>query len=152
MALNLAQKLRIQEGMTILTVHAPANFQENLGKLPPGSTIISKPGNYDQIHWFVRDRAGMEKDLNRVMKLMKEKVICWIYYPKGSSKVQTDLTRDKGWDSLMKHTELQWISLISFDETWSSFGMRLKTDADEKRTSRTAERPIFDYIDTVSKP
>jgi hypothetical protein len=31
--------------------------------------------------------------------------------------MQTDLTRDKGWDALMRHKELQWISLISFDAT-----------------------------------
>jgi hypothetical protein len=57
-------------------------------------------------------------------------VICWIHYPKGSSGIQTDLTRDKGWENLLKEN-LHWLSLISFNETWSAFGMRLKTEADE---------------------
>jgi hypothetical protein len=78
-------------------------------------------------------------------------VICWIYYPKGSSKIQTDLTRDKGWDKLMKNTQLQWISLISFDEVWSSFGMRLKTEADERRESKTRVREIFQWVDPKKK-
>jgi hypothetical protein len=137
--------------MTLLTINAPGNFQQNLGKLPAQTKITARPGTCHQIHWFVRDRATMEKELPRVMKLLQDEVVCWIYYPKGTSSIQTDLTRDKGWDSLMKHTELQWISLISFDDTWSSFGMRLKKEKDDKRAARKAERPIFDYIDATTK-
>ena len=75
----------------------------------------------------------IDKELNAVLKLIKDEVLCWIYYPKGSSKIQTDLTRDKGWESILKHHELQWTSLISFDETWSTFGCRLKTEKDRKK-------------------
>ena len=39
------------------------------------------------------------------------------------SKIQTDLTRDKGWESLSK-LDLKWITLISVDETWSAFALR----------------------------
>jgi hypothetical protein len=77
--------------------------------------------------------------------------VCWIYYPKGTSKIQTDLTRDKGWESLLKHNHLQWISLISFNETWSSFGMRLKTEGDKKKKEIPKEREIFKYIDAEKK-
>ena len=93
----------------------------------------------------------MEKGLDKTLALLKEGVICWIYYPKGSSKIQTDLTRDKGWDALLSHSELQWLSLISFDDTWSAFAMRLKTDSDKKKVKNTAQRPIFDYINTETK-
>ena len=40
----------------------------------------------------------------------------WICYPKGSSKIQTDLTRDKGWQPL-DGGDLMWLSLVSIDET-----------------------------------
>jgi hypothetical protein len=78
-------------------------------------------------------------------------VICWIYYPKGTSKIQTDLTRDKGWDALLKHNHLQWVNLVSFNDTWSAFGMRLKTEADKKKETKPKERLIFNYIDAVKK-
>ena len=93
----------------------------------------------------------MDAELDKILKLMKDSVICWIYYPKGSSKIQTDLTRDKGWDKLMKHPHLQWISLISFDDVWSSFGMRLKTAADQKKESKPKTREIFQWVDPVKK-
>jgi hypothetical protein len=38
----------------------------------------------------------MEKEMSKVMKLVKPEVIVWVYYPKVSSKMQTDLTRGQG--------------------------------------------------------
>lgn len=151
MALTTAQKLKIKEGFTLLTIHAPAEFKPDLGNLPTGVTISDKTKNYNQVHWFVKDKAQMEKEVNKVIGLLKDDVLCWIYYPKGTSKIQTDLTRDKGWDALVKHTELQWVSLISFNDTWSTFGMRLKTEADKKKEAKPKERPIFNYIDAAKK-
>jgi len=92
----------------------------------------------------------MEKELKKVLPQIKDNVICWIFYPKGTSKIQTDLTRDKGWDELLKH-DMQWISLISFDDTWSAFGMRKKTDTDKKKEAEPRERPIFNYVDAKTK-
>ncbi|HTQ27357.1 MAG TPA: YdeI/OmpD-associated family protein [Puia sp.] len=151
MALSIAQKLRINEGMTLLPVNAPDDFEKHLGKLPAKTKIIPKSTDYDQIHWFVKNRAEMEKQVEKIIKMLKPGTLCWIYYPKGSSGIQTDLTRDKGWESLLKHSELQWVNLISFDDTWSSFAMRLKAEADEKKETKSRERPIFDYVDPVAK-
>ena len=151
MATSLAQKLKIKEGTVICAINAPADFKEKLSPLPWGVSISVKPKNCGQIHWFVRDRAQMEKELAKILSLLKEGIICWIYYPKGSSKIQTDLTRDKGWDVLLTHKELQWLSLISFDETWSAFAMRLKTESDKIKEARPKERQIVDYINAEKK-
>lgn len=152
MPLTLAQKLRIKDGMKILPLNAPKSFAHTIESWSEKPQIASQKSDYQQIHWFVKNKAEMENEVKKVLKLLKNEVVCWIYYPKGSSKIQTDLTRDKGWDNLLKHTELQWLSLISFDDTWSSFGMRLKTEADkEKETKTEPHRAIFDYVDPLTK-
>jgi hypothetical protein len=151
MATSTAQKLKIKEGFTLYTINAPADFKKNIGELPRGVKISAESKDYNQVHWFVMNKAQMDKELTRVLKLIKDEVTLWIYYPKGTSKLQTDLTRDKGWDNLLKHDELGWISLISFDDTWSTFGSRLKTKADKKREETPRERPIFDYVDPKTK-
>ena len=151
MARSTAQKLKIKENFSLLTINAPADFKKNIGELPKGVKISNDSTNFNQVHWFVMNKAQMDKELTKVLKLMKDDVILWIYYPKGTSKLQTDLTRDKGWDNLLKHDELGWISLISFDDTWSTFGSRLKTEADKKREEKPRERPIFDYVDPKTK-
>src|SRR5438874_1902500 len=119
----IAQKLKIKEGYILLTINAPANFQKQLQPLPANVKISATTKKYNQVHWFVENKNQLKKNLNAILPLIKEDVICWIYYPKGTSKKQTDLTRDKGWDALLKHNDkLTWINLISFDETWSVFG------------------------------
>jgi hypothetical protein len=151
MASPVVQKLKIKEGYTLLTLDAPSEFKKSLGELPRGAKVVSSGTDYNQVHWFVMNKSQMEKELGKVLKLVKGDVICWIYYPKGSSGIQTDLTRDKGWDALLKHTELQWISLISFDETWSTFGFRMKTDADKKKDAVPKEREIFKWVNPQTK-
>ena len=151
MAKETSQKLKIKENFTLLTINAPADFKKNIGELPKGVKISSDTKNYQQVHWFVRNKEQLDRDVNKILKLLKNDVVLWIYYPKGSSKLQTDLTRDKGWENLLKHQKLGWISLISFDDTWSTFGSRLKTEADQKTEDKPGERAIFDWVDPKTK-
>ena len=151
MANTIAQKLRIKEEFTLLTLQAPKDFEKHLQPLPAGVKILANAKNYQQVHWFVVTKTQLEKDLDKILKLVKDDVLCWIYYPKGTSKIQTDLTRDKGWDALLKHDELQWISLIAFDETWSTFGFRRKTETDKKKADTPKVREIFEYVNAEKK-
>lgn len=151
MAQTPAQKLRIKEGMVLRTWHAPGNFRETLGDLPPNVTISPDAAVADQVHWFVPNQARLEEELDGVINMISGTVVCWIYYPKGSSGMQTDLTRDKGWDKLLAHQEMQWINLISFDNTWSAFGFRLKAGADKAKEEKPAMREIFKYADATQK-
>ncbi|HEY4875917.1 MAG TPA: YdeI/OmpD-associated family protein [Puia sp.] len=148
---TVAQKLKIKEGFILLTINAPADFKKNIQPLPKDVKISDNSKNHNQLHWFVLNKKQMDKELKSVLKLLKQDVLCWIYYPKGTSKMQTDLTRDKGWEELLKHDELHWISLISFDETWSTFACRLKTESDKKKITKPKEREILDYIDSEKK-
>jgi hypothetical protein len=148
---DLAKKLRIKEGDVLVTVNAPSGFRQALGTLPTGVRIVRQAETYNQVHWFVLDKAQMEKELDDVLKLLTSNATIWVYYPKGSSKIQTDLTRDKGWDKLLDHEELQWISLIAFDATWSAFAFRLKGERDKKRRETPKDRPILEFIDAEKK-
>lgn len=153
MATPVADKLRIKAGFTLLTINAPADFKKGLGSLPAGVKITDTGKTYNQVHWFVQNKAKMEKQLNKVMKLLQPEVTVWVYYPKVSSGVQTDLTRDKGWDCLLAEGDkLTWISLISFNETWSVFGFRAKTAADKKKEAQPkVEREIFNWVNPKTK-
>jgi hypothetical protein len=145
-----AQKLKIREGFVLKPVNAPPEFKKHLTPLPPRVKIVEEADDYQQVHWFVRNRAELSKNLNKILSMVKGDRLCWIYYPKGTSGIQTDLNRDTGWDELLK-VDVQFISLISFDDTWSVFGIRQKTDADRKKEAKPKSRPVFDYVDPVRK-
>ncbi len=153
MSRSVAEKLKIQPGSSLLTLHAPAGFEKGLGKLPKGVSVCDATKTYDQVHWFVLNRAQLEKEMSKVMKLVKPGVTVWVYYPKGTSKIQTDLTRDKGWDCLLAESDkLTWLTLISFDNTWSTFGFRGKTEADKKKDAKPKEqREIYKWANSVTK-
>ena len=151
MPLTTAQKFKIKEGDTLLTLHAPASFKEQLSPLPAGVTITSTGKAYNQVHWFATNRAQVEKEAAKVLSLVKENVTCWIYFPKGSSKIQTDLSRDKGWDALLAQQQLTWLSLVGFDETWSAFAFRLKNGVEKNKPVAIKERAIHSYVDAAAK-
>ena len=153
MATTISDKLKIKAGDTLLTLNEPSEFQKGLKGLPKSVKVIESGKDYNQVHWFVLNRAQLEKEMSKVMKLVKPGVTVWVYYPKGSSKIQTDLTRDKGWDCLLAEGDkLTWINLISFNDTWSVFGFRAKTDADRKREAKPQqEREIFKWVNPQTK-
>ncbi|MFI5129244.1 MAG: YdeI/OmpD-associated family protein [Chitinophagales bacterium] len=153
MATSISEKLRIRPKDVLLTLNAPADFKKGLKDLPAGVKISDSGNNHNQVHWFVLNQAQLQKELSKVMRLVRPDVIVWVYYPKGTSGIQTDLNRDKGWDCLMKEGDkLTWISLISFDDTWSVFGLRAKTEADKKKEAQPKPgREIFKWVNAATK-
>lgn len=153
MATTISDKLKIKANDTLLTLNEPKGFQKDLNGLPKNVKVIESGKDYNQIHWFVMNRAQLEKEMSKVMKLLKPGVMVWVYYPKGTSKLQTDLTRDKGWECLMAESDkLAWVNLISFDDTWSVFGFRAKTEADRKKEAKPRpEREIFKWVNPQTK-
>jgi hypothetical protein len=120
----LATKMKLKPGGHAAIIAAPADYLKDLSPLPSGVKISSDlKGKFDWIQLFVKSRSELEKLAPRALKALKPESTLWISFPKGSSNIQTDLTRDKGWESLQK-SDLKWITLISVNETWSAFAMR----------------------------
>ena len=55
-------------------------------------------GAFDWIQIFVQNKAELDRLAPKAAKALASNSILWISFPKATSKVQTDLTRDKGWD------------------------------------------------------
>ena len=149
---SMQSKMRLNENDVIATVNAPVGFEKSIEPLPKGVRIIKGlDKTYNFIYWFVKTRTEVEHQLEMVINAMKDDTIVWAFYPKGTSGVQTDLTRDKGWDKMMKREDLTWISMISYDDTWTAFAFRKKTAQDKKREAPPKERLIFQYADSKTK-
>ena len=92
--------------------------------MPAGVEAVEKlSGKFDWVQVFVKNKAEIDKLAPRVAKALKPDSVLWISFPKGSSKIQTDLTRDKGWEAL-SGLDLKWINLVSVNDTWSAFSLR----------------------------
>jgi hypothetical protein len=124
MAGSLADKLKLKPGNRAALVSAPQGYTDALSPLPTGVELHHDlDGQFDWIQIFVKNKAELEAIAPKVAAALKPVSLLWISYPKGTSKIQTDLTRDKGWDSL-KDLGLKWINLVSVDDAWSAFSLR----------------------------
>jgi hypothetical protein len=124
MAAALAAKLKLKPNQRIALVNAPAGYLDTLSPLPAGVEVAhSLRGQFDWIQVFVKTKAEIDKLAPRLTPALKPAGLLWISFPKGTSKIQTDLTRDKGWDAF-QGADLKWINLISVDDTWSAFSLR----------------------------
>ena len=132
----LVKKMKLKPGQRMALIHPPEDYLAELGLLPPEVELSEQlSGQFDWIQIFVRNKAELEAILPQVIGALKPASLLWISFPKGSSKIQTDLTRDKGWDALQQ-TDLKWITLISVNDLWSAFALRPYKPGEERQSFR----------------
>jgi hypothetical protein len=121
---SLQQKLKLKPGQRIAIINAPEGYLEELGALPPGTELAERlDGAFDWVQVFVRNKAELDALVAQLLAALKPESLLWVAFPKGSSKIQTNLTRDVGWDAL-RGADLKWVNLISVTPTWSAFALR----------------------------
>ncbi len=132
----LVKKLKLKPSQRAAVVNAPDGYLQELGPLPNGVQVAEKlSGKFDWVQVFVKNKAELDKLVPRLVRALKPDALLWISYPKGTSKIQTDLTRDKGWEAIQQ-ADLKWITLISVDETWSAFALRPYKPGEAHQTFR----------------
>jgi len=121
---SLLKKLRVQPGHRMLVLNAPQGYVESLGDLPEGAELWREPqGKFGFVHLFVLNSEELEHWLPTALDAVEYDGLLWISYPKRSSEVETDLTRDVLWE-LIKQTPYRPVTQISIDEVWSALRFR----------------------------
>ena len=132
----LSRKLKLKPGTRAAVIDAAADYLERLA--PPSDVTIRTDldgGPLDWIQVFVKTSAELAAVAPKIKAAIAPDGQVWISYPKGSSKMQTDLSRDKGWGPL-EAADLMWQSLVSVDDTWSAFGLRPYKSGEARQTFR----------------
>lgn len=129
----LAKKMKLKSGLKAAVINAPENYMDELRHDTAISPTLN--GKFDWIQIFVRSKTELEALAPKVAKALKPESMLWISFPKGTSKIQTDLTRDQGWDAL-RDLDLKWINLVSVNETWSAFSLRPYKEGEKKQSFR----------------
>jgi len=129
----LAKKMKLKSGLKAAVINAPENYVDTLKHDTALSPTLN--GKFDWIQIFVRTRTELDDLAPKAAKALRPESILLISFPKGTSKIQTDLTRDKGWESLQK-LDLKWINLVSVNDTWSAFALRPYKEGEKKQSFR----------------
>src|ERR1700690_777746 len=112
----LASKLKLKAGYRAALVNAPRGYRAALRTIPSGVTFrAGTVGTFAWIQVFVKNRADLRRLAPRAVRALGPDGILWVSFPKGTSPIQTDLTRDTGWESL-RRLDLKWVTLVSVNE------------------------------------
>jgi hypothetical protein len=124
----ISKKLGLKPGMRVLVVAAPSGYLKSLAPLPEG-VVISEAmgGTHEFVQFFVTKRSAIEKSAKKLLKSAAPGALVWIAYPKKTSGVESDLSRDVVW-AAMEGTGWRPVSQIAIDQVWSALRFRPTED------------------------
>ncbi len=125
----LAKKLGIKEGYSIHLVNEPAHYFDLFIDFPEvdNDDVDLASESKDFIHIFVQYQEELEDFVKKAKPLLKKNGILWVSWPKGKSKVPTDLKREPIREYLLD-AGLVDIKVCAVDDDWSGlkFMYRIK--------------------------
>jgi len=119
MSQNLTNKLQLKEEYTKLIVNRPREIHFN------GVRFDSTIGhdNYQFILFFASNISDLAIHLPTFEKVASDTCTFWVAYPKNSGSIETNITRDKGWE-ILDEIGYRKVSQISLNENWSAIRIK----------------------------
>ncbi|TGK29886.1 DUF3052 family protein [Leptospira yasudae] len=91
----LGDKLGLKSGMKVFFKDLPEDVQKDLKahliEVEIGKTL---KGTFDYLHLFTKEVKELQKQFPKLVESLGDKGMIWISWPKGSSKVPTDLNEN----------------------------------------------------------
>lgn len=121
---SVVKKLRLKPGHKAVILNAPNDFISRLGDLPEGVRIFHENINAaDFVLLFVKDKAELDQFFDQALQSVIYDGLFWLAYPKGGSKIKSDLNRDILW-KLLSNRGIRPVAMVSIDEVWSAMRFR----------------------------
>lgn len=125
---SLVDKLGIKPGNKLYISNAPQGYMQLLGSLPPQARVVKSPNAAcDFIHFFTKKQAELEAAFPKLKKALAPDGTLWVSWPKGASKVPTDLNENIAREIGLRNGLVD-VKVCAVDEIWSGlkFVFRLK--------------------------
>jgi hypothetical protein len=120
----VARKLGMNPGMRALVIAPPRGYLKSL--VPPhhGLNVSSRAaGVYPFVQVFATRLSEITRFAKRLSKHAAPNALVWISYPKKTSKVEGDLSRDVIREA-MSAAGWRAVSIVAIDEVWSALRFR----------------------------
>ncbi len=124
MTTSLSQKLQFKAGQRLRVLNAPQGYAARLaGEMP--DIAVTEGGNdaTEAVLLFVNSMEEAMRLAPAAIGAVRRDGLLWMAYPKGSSKVKTDVNRDRLWEAVKP---LGWLAIrqIALDDVWSAMRFR----------------------------
>jgi hypothetical protein len=137
---SIAQKLVVRPGYRVAVVNAPNSVAAIISELSADASVDAEVGAADAVLLFVADTTELARFWPRVSSAFPADATLWIAYPKRTSSVPTDLSRDNGWEPVIDGG-LDAVSQVSLDDTWSALRFRRDPVLRAQRAARGRPGP-----------
>jgi hypothetical protein len=118
----VAERLQVKGGRRLAVIGAPADQDAAIGA--GDARAVAEAAEI--VLWFAADRAGLDAVLPAMAAAAGRGAIVWVAYPKLTSTLAADLSRDAIRGLVPAHG-LDTVSQIAIDADWSA--LRLKVIA-----------------------
>lgn len=131
---TLFKKLNLKDHQNVFVLNAPDEFStalHEIEKLVSVSKTIEANATIDFFLSFVTQVSDITKLLPDLAAKTTPDAVVWFAYPKQSSKkYRSELSRDKGWESV-RELGLDTVRSVAIDTDWT--GLRFRRNAYIKR-------------------
>ncbi|KLT64161.1 YdeI family protein [Pedobacter sp. BMA] len=149
----LLKKLQIKPGYRVKVVDAPESAAAIFGDIPSEvSLVYGGEGDFNALITFTTAKSTLNRQIEDHLPRINAKTIFWVFYPKKSSKVESDLDLMKTWKELEVYG-LSPCASAAVNGTWTGLRLKLSTEvkASGMRNDHIKSNEYGEYIDPVNK-
>ncbi len=154
---SLLEKLQLKDEKNLLIQGLPSSVEKQFMKLSFAKhvTPLLKSRKVDFALVFAVSQRQLKDILSDVIPVLQEDAKLWIAYPKLSSKIASDLSRDANWECLTQHG-FETVRLVALDSVWSAIRLKkpdVENAAKPAAFSSANPAPGVDYVNrTITTP
>lgn len=121
MSQTLFEKLQLEDEKNVLIQGLPSTIEKQFSKISFSKNVtpLLKTRKIDFALVFVLNANQLHTILEEVCPALHDKTKFWIAFPKQTSKIATDLSREASWDC-MSERGLETDELVVLDYVWSA--------------------------------
>lgn len=153
---SLLEKLQLKDEKNLLIQGLPSSIEKQFIKLSFAKhvTPLLKSRKVDFALVFAVSQKQLKDILHDVIPVLHTDAKLWIAYPKLSSKIASDLSRDENWECITKYG-FEPVRSIALDSVWSAIRLRKPEENTNKVVGFSSANPApgVDYTNrTISTP
>jgi predicted SnoaL-like aldol condensation-catalyzing enzyme len=119
--------------MSALIVAAPPGYLKLIAPLPEGVSVSHVAnGTHPFVQFFATHASEVKKSAPKFLKHATPGALVWIAYPKQTSGVASDLSREAVRDA-MHGAGWRAVSIVAIDEVWSALRFRPTKDVKSRK-------------------